>query len=124
MSTTPSKFVGDIPGHYDNDLGPNIFMDYANPLAYQCSSPVQNAIELAAGTGIVSQKLRDTLPPDAHLEDSELVRTELAAGGSGHVEHETIQLNKTIENLEAFATALVFGNPLIDEIRECGGVSA
>ena len=123
MSTTPSKFVGDIPGHYDNDLGPNIFMDYANPLANQCSSPVQNAIELAVGTGIVSRKLRDTLPPDAHLGDPELVRADLAAGGSGHLEHETIQLNKTIENPEAFATAFVFGNPLIDVITERGGVS-
>ncbi len=125
MSTNSSSFVGDIPGHYDNGIGPNIFVDYANPLASQCnSSPVQNAIELAAGTGIVSRKLRDTLPPDAHLGDPELVRTELAAGGSGHAEHETFQLNKTIDNLEAFATALVFGNPLIDEIRERGGVSA
>ena len=40
------------------------------------------------------------------------------------MEHETIQLNKTIEDPEAFATALVFGNPLIDEIRERGGVSS
>lgn len=39
------------------------------------------------------------------------------------MEHETIQLNKTIEDSEAFATALVFGNPLNDEIRERGGVS-
>jgi hypothetical protein len=58
-----------------------------------------------------------------HYGDPELVRGDLAAGGWADVEHETIQLNKTIEDPEAFATALVFGNPLIDEIRERGGVS-
>lgn len=235
MSTNSSSFVGDIPGHYDNGLGPNIFVDYADRLVSLCSdSNVQNALELAAGTGIVSRRLRDALPPDAHLVvtdlnppmldvakgkfaegekvefrvanamdipfdnnmfdlmvcqfgvmffpdkpasyqeaarvlrpggryvfnvwsamsenpfskmaydvgeqffpddppgfyrvpfhygDPELVRGDLAAGGWADVEHETIQLNKTIEDPEAFATALVFGNPLIDEIRERGGVS-
>lgn len=235
MSTNSSSFVGDIPGHYDNGLGPNIFMDYADRLANLCcNSEVKNVIELAAGTGIVSRKLRDKLPPDAqlmvtdlnppmlevakgkfsegenvefgvanamnlpfsddvfdlmvcqfgvmffpdkpasyreaarvlkpggryvfnvwsamsenpfsemahdvgvqffpddppgfykvpfHYGDPEAVRADLAAGGWQDVEHETIQLNKTIVNPEAFATALVYGNPLIDEIRERGGVS-
>lgn len=38
------------------------------------------------------------------------------------MEHKTIQISKTIANSEAFATALFYGNPLIDEIRERGGV--
>ena len=73
MSTNSSSFVGDIPGHYDNGLGPNIFVDYADRLVSLCGdSNVQNALELAAGTGILSRKLRDALPPDAHLVVTDL----------------------------------------------------
>ncbi len=57
-----------------------------------------------------------------HYGDPNVVRTDLATAGWHDVVHETITLNKTIENPEAFATALVYGNPLIDEIRERGGV--
>jgi len=234
MSTKSSSFVGDIPGHYDNGLGPNIFVDYADSLVDLCyEADAKNVIELAAGTGIVSRKLRDKLPPDTkllitdlnppmlevakgkfsegenvefgvanamnlpfdddvfdlmvcqfgvmffpdksasyqeaarvlkpggryifnvwsamsenpfskmahdvgaqffpddppgfykvpfHYGDPEAVRADLAAGGWREVRHETIQINKTIVNPEAFATALVYGNPMIDEIRERGGV--
>ncbi len=235
MSTNSSSFVGDIPGHYDSGLGPNIFVDYADRLSDLCGDGgVKNVIELAAGTGILSRKLRDKLPLDAqllitdlnppmlevakgkfsegenvdfgvanamdlpfdedvfdlmvcqfgvmffpdklasyreaarvlkpggryvfnvwsamsenpfskmahdvgaqffpddppgfykvpfHYGNPEVVRADLAAGGWSKVEHETIQLNRTIANPEAFATALVYGNPLIDEIRERGGVN-
>lgn len=234
MSTKSSNFVGDIPDHYDNGLGPNIFVDYADRLSsLSTDGDVKNVIELAAGTGILSRRLRDKLSPEAHLAitdlnapmlevargkfsegenvefcvanamelpfdddtfdvvvcqfgvmffpdkpasyreaarvlkpggrylfnvwsamsenpfskialdvgakffpndppgfykvpfhygDPEAVRADLAAGGWSEVEHETIQINKTIANPEAFATALVYGNPLIDEIRERGGV--
>jgi len=68
MPTNSSSFVGDIPGHYDNGLGPNIFVDYADRLANLCcDGDVTNVIELAAGAGIVSRILRDKLPVDAHL---------------------------------------------------------
>ena len=36
--------------------------------------------------------------------------------------HETIQLKKRLVNPEGFARGLVYGNPLIDEIRNRGGV--
>lgn len=58
-----------------------------------------------------------------HYFDPEAVRADLSAGGWSDVEHETIQLEQTIADPEAFATALVFGNPLIDEIRERGDVN-
>ena len=57
-----------------------------------------------------------------HYGDPDQVRSDLSAAGWSDVEHETIRLNKRIVNLEAFATALVFGNPMIDEIRDRGGV--
>lgn len=235
MSTNSSSFVGDIPGHYDNGLGPNIFVDFADRLTDKCCNENSNrVVELAAGTGIVSRKLRDKLPDgtpllvtdlnapmlevakgkfsdaenvefvvanamdlpfeDAafdlmvcqfgvmffldksasyreaarvlkpggryvfnvwnamtenpfsrvahdvaarffpkdppgfykvpfHYGDSDEVLADLSAAGWSDVEHETIRLNKSIVDPEAFATALVHGNPLIDEIRERGGVN-
>lgn len=234
MGTDSSGFVGDIPGHYDAGLGPNIFRDYGDLLAERsCDEAVANAVELAAGTGIVSRKLRDKLPsgtpllvtdlnapmlevakrkftagenvqfavanamdlpfedatfdlmvcqfgvmffPDKpasfreaarvlkpggrylfnvwsamsenpfsqvaqdvgarffpddppgfykvpfHYGNPDEVSSDLSAAGWNDVEYETIRIIKRIENLEAFATALVFGNPMIDEIRDRGGV--
>jgi hypothetical protein len=38
------------------------------------------------------------------------------------VKHETIRLTKKIVNPEGFARGLVYGNPIIDEIRNQQGV--
>ena len=68
MSGNSAEFIGDIPRHYDFGLGPNLFVDFADRLtAAACGGRTTNAIELAAGTGIVSRKLRDRLPPESSL---------------------------------------------------------
>lgn len=73
MSESSAKFIGDIPTHYDTGLGPNIFFDYAEILADRCSAiGATNVVELAAGTGILSRKLRDTLLADARLVITDL----------------------------------------------------
>ncbi|WP_170475895.1 class I SAM-dependent methyltransferase [Ruegeria arenilitoris] len=73
MSTNASGFIGDIPNHYDKGLGPNIFEDYANHLVEACcNETVLSAIELAAGTGIVSRKLRDSLSNECSLVVTDL----------------------------------------------------
>ncbi len=234
MSSGSANFVGDIPSHYDQGLGPNIFVDYADALTDLCGNLESGRVlELAAGTGIVSRKLRDRLHPDVslvitdlndpmleiakgkfpdgenvefsvanamelpfddnsfdlmvcqfgvmffpdktesyreaarvlkpggryvfnvwsamsenpfsetahktaeqffpddppgfykvpfHYGDPDGVRADLAAAGWTDICHETVRLNKPIVDPEKFATALVYGNPLIDEIRERGGV--
>lgn len=68
MSGNAAEFIGDIPTHYDVGLGPNLFVDYADRLTGACcdGAPTQ-VIEVAAGTGIVSRKLRDRLPAEASL---------------------------------------------------------
>ena len=38
------------------------------------------------------------------------------------MEYETIPLDKTVADYAGFARGIVFGNPLIDEIRQRGGV--
>ncbi|CUH45067.1 class I SAM-dependent methyltransferase [Ruegeria atlantica] len=234
MSSNSASFIGEIPHHYDQGLGPNIFVDYADRLTGLCGSlETGRVLELAAGTGIVSRKLRNALNPSVsltvsdlnppmleiakakfsgsenvefvqanamelpfednsfdlivcqfgvmffpdktasyreaarvlkpggryvfnvwsdmfenpfsetahkaamtffpenppgfykvpfHYGDPDVVHADLAAAGWGTVTHETIRLNKPIADLEKFATALVYGNPLIDEIRARGGV--
>lgn len=73
MSSNSASFVGDIPSHYDHGLGPNIFTDYAEKLADLCGGiERERVLELAAGTGIVSRKLRDRLHPDAVLVVTDL----------------------------------------------------
>ncbi|HVY85646.1 MAG TPA: class I SAM-dependent methyltransferase [Caulobacterales bacterium] len=73
MPDASSQFVGDIPHHYDTGLGPNIFVDYAVDTARRAAAfrPAR-VLELAAGTGIVSRKLRDALPEASTLTVTDL----------------------------------------------------
>lgn len=235
MSSNASQFVGDIPAHYDNGLGPNLFADFAADLACRASAlRPSRVLELAAGTGIVSRELRNglgsgtaltvtdlnapmldwarskfavdenvsfatadamALPFDAaafdlvvcqfgvmffpdkvsafretsrvlenggtylfnvwaRLEDNAFARLahivtseffpadppgfyrvpfsyadpgevvrDLSAAGFSNIGHEHLRITKAIGDMHGFATGLVFGNPLIDEIRSRGNVS-
>lgn len=68
MSGNASEFIGDIPLHYDVGLGPNLFDGFAAKLTEACCEGApSHVVELAAGTGIVSRKLRDQLPPETSL---------------------------------------------------------
>ncbi len=73
MISQSSRFIGNIPVHYDEGLGPRIFFDYADELA-RCvvEHRPRSVLELAAGTGIVTRRLRDALPDDCHLLASDL----------------------------------------------------
>ncbi len=73
MSTEASQFVGDIPQNYDRFLGPVIFEDYADDLARRAAAigPAR-VLELAAGTGVVSRKLRYALPKETRLVITDL----------------------------------------------------
>ncbi|MEO9573009.1 MAG: class I SAM-dependent methyltransferase [Tateyamaria sp.] len=94
MSTNSSSFVGDIPGHYDTGLGPNIFADYADRLVGLCrDSNVRNALELAAGTGIVSRKLRNALPPEADLVVTDLNPPMLDVAKGKFVQGENVEFH-------------------------------
>jgi ubiquinone/menaquinone biosynthesis C-methylase UbiE len=234
MAQSSANFVGDIPAHYDEGLGPNIFVDYADRIADTCAAiPAGTVLEIAAGTGIVSRRLRDRLgrgttlvvtdlnapmvevarskftegenvrfevanamelpfgdgafdlavcqfgvmffpdkvasfrevsrvlsphgcyvfnvwsrnglnpfsqiahsviagffPEDPpvfykvpfHYDDPDRVRHDLMEAGWHRVSHETIKLEKQIVDLDRFARALVYGNPVSEEIQSRGGV--
>lgn len=68
MSDAARHFTGDIPRHYDTGLGPWIFADAAEDLARRAATlePV-SVLEIAAGTGILSRRLRDALPAQTRL---------------------------------------------------------
>jgi ubiquinone/menaquinone biosynthesis C-methylase UbiE len=68
-----AAFVGSIPEHYDQGLGPLIFVDYAADIARRAaaSNPAR-VLETAAGTGIVTRRLRDELPAGTHLTATDL----------------------------------------------------
>ncbi len=72
MSDT-SRFVGDIPPVYDHGLGPVIFEHYAQDIARRTAlwAP-RKVLEIAAGTGIVTRRLRDALHPQARLTATDL----------------------------------------------------
>ena len=73
MNKDASKFVGSIPEHYDACLGPRIFAGFADDLVRRVvQAGARSVLELAAGTGIVTRKLQDSLP-----ESSDLVATDL-----------------------------------------------
>ena len=73
MSSDAAGFIGNIPQYYDQGLGPIIFAEYAADIARRTAAgrPAR-VLETAAGTGIVTRKLRDALPADAQLTATDL----------------------------------------------------
>lgn len=68
-----ASFTGSIPEHYDRELGPVLFADFAADMARRVAAhhPAR-VLETAAGTGIVTRALRDALAPDAELTATDL----------------------------------------------------
>jgi SAM-dependent methyltransferase len=62
-----------MPAHYDRALGPIFFADFAEDIARRAAAaaPVR-VLETAAGTGIVTRRLRDCLPADSLLTATDL----------------------------------------------------
>lgn len=73
MNDSFSVFAGGIPENYDQGLGPIIFADYAADIAARVAAlNPERVLEMAAGTGIVTRRLRDALSGDTHLTASDL----------------------------------------------------
>jgi SAM-dependent methyltransferase len=68
-----AAFVGSIPELYDRLLVPLIFAPYAADLARRIAQghPAR-VLELAAGTGVVTRQLAQTLPPDVGIVATDL----------------------------------------------------
>jgi SAM-dependent methyltransferase len=73
MNDRDAQFLGAIPTIYDRCLGPFLFEPYASDLARRvAATPDSRVLELACGTGIVTRRLRQALPPGAQLVATDL----------------------------------------------------
>lgn len=63
MTNNAAGFTGDIPQHYDEGLGPLLFVEYADDIARRVAAHApKRVLETAAGTGIVTRRLYEALP--------------------------------------------------------------
>ena len=111
MTSDSARFVGDIPIFYDRGLGPVIFEDYAADIAQRAaaSAPL-DVLETAAGTGIVTRKLRDFLSTQARLTATDLNAPMLEVAMTKFGATEQVIFGP------ADATALPFGDEAFDAI--------
>ena len=73
MPIDNTAFVGAVPENYDRHLGPVLFEPYAKDLVARLTlSAEASVLELACGTGIVTRRLRNHLPPTAELIATDL----------------------------------------------------
>lgn len=68
-----TAFIGSIPEHYDRYLGPALFEPYAADLVTRVKVTTGGSVlELACGTGILTRRLRNSLPPKVRLVATDL----------------------------------------------------
>ncbi|MFQ5570577.1 MAG: class I SAM-dependent methyltransferase [Rhodothermales bacterium] len=76
-------FSGSIPAFYETYLVPLIFEPYAHDLAQRVrSEPASRVLELAAGTGVVTRALVDSLDPTVSIVATDLNQAMLDYGAS------------------------------------------
>jgi ubiquinone/menaquinone biosynthesis C-methylase UbiE len=111
MAGEASGYVGSIPQHYDRNLGPVLFAEYAADIAHRVArlNP-QRVLETAAGTGIVTRALRDALPTAASLTATDLNAPMLDITAT------KFSPGETVEFCTADATALPFDDGSFDAI--------
>jgi SAM-dependent methyltransferase len=79
MTDQNAQFTGSIPAAYDALLGPMLFAPYAADLAARLRVPRAAAVlEVACGTGILTNQLRRALPAPATLTATDLNEPMLA----------------------------------------------
>src|SRR5688500_11332034 len=111
MSNDSASFVGSIPQYYDQGLGPIIFADYAADMAQRAAAgDPARVLETAAGTGIVTRKLRDALPVDAHLTATDLNPPML------EIARAKFRAGEQVEFQPADATALPFADASFEAV--------
>jgi len=73
MSDADIRFAGSIPDIYDRYLGPVLFEPYAADLSRRIAGHSGNTVlEVACGTGILTQALRVHLPSAVHIVATDL----------------------------------------------------
>ena len=111
MTTNNAAFVGSIPENYDRYLGPAMFDPYAVDLVARLDVP-ENAtvLEIACGTGIVTRRLRDQLPPSTRLIATDLNDAMMNYAG------QKFRPEENVEWKTADATELPFADVSFDAV--------
>ena len=111
MTKQASQFVGSIPEHYDRCLGPRIFYEFADHIAAKVAALNPEAVlELAAGTGIVTRRLRDAITSSCALTATDLNQPMLNCAKNKFHKGENIRFET------ADATQLPFGESIFDTV--------
>lgn len=111
MTRNATSFSGSIPEHYDSGLGPLVFIDYADDIARRAAAlKPARVLETAAGTGIVSRRLRDRLPAATRLTSTDLIP------GMLEVAKAKFKPTEQVEFQPVDATALPFGDASFDVV--------
>ncbi len=109
MVATSAQFVGSIPEAYHHGLGPILFAHWAEEMAERATAgDPTDVLELAAGTGMVSQRLAERLAGSARLAVTDLnpPMLELARGALGD--------DPRVRFSEVDATALPYSDSSFD----------
>ena len=111
MNDRAADFTGSIPIIYDHGLGPIFFAEFADDIARRVvASAPKRVLEIAAGTGIVTRRLRDVLSREAHLTATDLNPPML------EVARAKFNRDEMVEFQPADATALPFPDASFDTI--------
>src|SRR5689334_22692605 len=70
--SSASSYIGNIPQHYEEYLGPILFEPFADDLAARVPAGTKSVLELACGTGRVTNHLDQRLDAGARLVASDL----------------------------------------------------
>ncbi|RYD96375.1 MAG: class I SAM-dependent methyltransferase [Sphingobacteriales bacterium] len=70
--SSASSYIGNIPQHYEEHLGPILFEPFADDLAARVPAGTHSVLELACGTGRVTNHLDQRLDAGARLVASDL----------------------------------------------------
>lgn len=111
MSEGAAQFTGSIPEYYDKGLGPNLFEYYGDDMSRRVAASFPESImEMAAGTGIVTRKIRDCLANNAVLIATDLNQPMLDIAASKFQDDEDVSFEP------ADAMDLPFGADTFDVV--------
>jgi ubiquinone/menaquinone biosynthesis C-methylase UbiE len=111
MTDDAAGYIGSIPQHYDRDLVPILFADYAADISRRVAacSPGR-VLEMAAGTGIVTRHLCNLLPVGVSLTATDLNPPMLEIARTKFRPHELVEFQ------QADAAALPFADGSFDVV--------
>ena len=111
MSDRAADFTGSIPAFYDHGLGSVFLADFADDIARRvAASAPTRVLEIAAGTGIVTRRVRDLLPQEAQVIATDLNPPMLA------VARRKFRPDEKVEFQPADATALPYPGASFDVV--------